>query len=63
MTDVLMLDIALENLSPSSADDTRRVTAIYSTDIDGDGIIEVPKDSEGRFEWYAYPSGRDSSVP
>lgn len=56
MTDVLMLDIALENLSPSSADDTRRVTAIYSADIDGDGIIEVPKDSEGRFEWYAYTS-------
>lgn len=56
MTDVLMLDLNLVNLSPSGADDTKRVSAIYSADIDSDGIIEVPRDSDGRFEWYSYSS-------
>jgi hypothetical protein len=56
MTDVLMLDANLINLATSAEDDTRRVSAIYSADIDGDGIVEVPRDSDGRFEWYAYSS-------
>jgi len=59
VTDVLSVKEELINIASSELDDTRRVSAIYCTDIDNDGIIEVPRDLNGRFEWYGYStSGR-----
>lgn len=54
ITDVLSVGDELINLASTGMDDTRRASAVYSTDIDNDGVIEVPRDSDGKFEWYGY---------